>query len=681
MSNPGNITTLKQILIRRQVLVALSVFSLVAISLAVLFMSYINLSQHNKSVLVARSIERDAMLAHDSNDLQHAMTDIINTTDAANIAIYSPDGKTVLASSGSVNKIKKEKWFQSNPQLRSAIRKAGQTGIFNPELSLSRTSTVTILPLISSPRKLLQNHIHLISHSQTPSWHNQAIITPFSLNTILRNITCSFGSSCHQEIKLPKGTYSGIIVVELDRSKLASLAWTSFAIIGSFMLFAITATTTALSLTIHKYIINPLKSYSDIIKARRHGDRSIRARHFNIVEFDRISDQWNSLLNYKETAQDQGVILGAVLEHVPVGIEVADRDGRVEYVNPAYQKITGYSLKDVIGNIAREMDGSASTDQKNWGDALVAITKGETWRGEIISSRKDGSELISDLTLSATFDSSNEMQRIIAVRHDITSLKKHEETLVAAKIQAETANKAKSEFISNMSHELRTPLNSIIGFSELMSDQKLGPIGNDDYLEFATLIRNSSRSLLGSINAILDLSRIETHKVKINKTRFSSSEAINRVIKTRSSKAREMDISLNAMKQCDCEIYADEKQFTQSIGLLLCNAIKFNKPGGKVDISCNKTGDTHFEILVSDNGIGIPEQHIPHVTKPFYRVDNSFNRENDGIGLGLTLVKKFIEAHNGEMKITSGENGTTVSLKLPLASEQTSSNNESRQAA
>ncbi len=238
--------------------------------------------------------------------------------------------------------------------------------------------------------------------------------------------------------------------------------------------------------------------------------------------------------------------------------------------------------------------------------------------------------------------------------------------------QAETANRAKSDFLASMSHELRTPLNSIIGFSEIMLDGMAGNM-NDEQRDYLGDIHESGSHLLSLINDILDLSKVESGKMELE----LSSVNVNAVIKSTYSLFREKsmkhNISIDAeikLNGDDVVIHADERKLKQVLFNLVSNAIKFTPGGGRVVISAElkeKNGKKHVEFMVSDTGIGIPEEYHEKVFEPFYQVDNSITRSFSGTGLGLPISRSFVELHGGELWYDSGrESGSRFFFTIPV---------------
>lgn len=239
------------------------------------------------------------------------------------------------------------------------------------------------------------------------------------------------------------------------------------------------------------------------------------------------------------------------------------------------------------------------------------------------------------------------------------------EAMKQAKDEAEAASRAKSEFLAMVSHELRTPLNAIIGFSELMSQEVMGPLGADAYRDYARDINASGAHLLGVINDILDLTKAEAGMLVLRRSPLDASALVNEVARLMRQRAEAAGLDLQTTAPMDCTVFADERKLRQMLLNLLSNAFKFTKPGGRVELAVAiATGEARF--VVRDTGIGIAAKDIERVLKPFVQVDGSLARKHDGTGLGLPLVKAMAELHGGRLVLDSVEGqGTTATIVLP----------------
>jgi two-component system cell cycle sensor histidine kinase PleC len=230
--------------------------------------------------------------------------------------------------------------------------------------------------------------------------------------------------------------------------------------------------------------------------------------------------------------------------------------------------------------------------------------------------------------------------------------------------KAEDASKAKSAFLANMSHELRTPLNAIIGFSEIMSKELFGPIGNDQYKQYSGDIFSSGNHLLDMINDILDMAKIEAGKINLSPRVLDPMVAIDQAVRLTKRRADEKGLHLMVDAEGVPEIEADHRAVKQMLINLLSNALKFTDSGAIV-VRARPTPDG-LVLRVIDTGCGIPADQLPRLARPFEQVEATLARNHSGTGLGLALTKSLAEMHGGRLEIQStvGE-GTIVSVYLP----------------
>ena len=244
----------------------------------------------------------------------------------------------------------------------------------------------------------------------------------------------------------------------------------------------------------------------------------------------------------------------------------------------------------------------------------------------------------------------------------------------AEKIRAESANRAKSEFLANMSHELRTPLNAINGFSEIMVGEMYGPLGDPRYRDYARDILNSGEHLLALINDILDMSKIEAGKLHLRFEQLSMEEVASETARLVKARADVVGVSIVLNFPALPDIEADYRAVKQVMLNLLSNAVKYTPRGGTVTISAEARTDPmggRVCVSVKDTGIGIPQEDLQRLARPFEQVESHLARTTSGTGLGLALTKSLVEMHNGDLHLesTPGE-GTTVSFVLPIHQQQ-----------
>jgi len=254
-----------------------------------------------------------------------------------------------------------------------------------------------------------------------------------------------------------------------------------------------------------------------------------------------------------------------------------------------------------------------------------------------------------------------------ALEREIKERRRAESELRTAKDEAEVASRAKSEFLAMVSHELRTPLNAVIGFSEMLVFEMFGPIGDDRYKGYAEDIRSSGLHLLGLINNILDLSKVEANKFQLNEQDIVLSDLVADALHLVEAKAEDSGIGLRTEIDDSLPVlFADERALKQIILNLLSNSIKFTPRKGVVTVSASYERGRGLTVNISDTGIGISEQDLQTILKPFIQVDSSLARKYEGTGLGLPLTKSLVELHGGVLEIESEiGKGTTARIVFP----------------
>ncbi len=252
---------------------------------------------------------------------------------------------------------------------------------------------------------------------------------------------------------------------------------------------------------------------------------------------------------------------------------------------------------------------------------------------------------------------------------DFTDIKQREQRFKEAKRAAEEASMAKTNFLANMSHELRTPLNAVIGFSEIISGQILGPVGNAKYVGYSNDILQSGRHLLDIINSVLDLAKSDAGKLQLNPEMVD----LRKVLESSATMIREQCRAADLTFELDYPnmpllVFGEAAKLRQVLLNLMSNAVKFTQARGRVSVTAREIDDEHLEIRVTDTGIGIAPEDIPIALAPFGQVDNRLARRYEGTGLGLPLTKVLVELHSGRLDIFSQPGvGTAVVISLPRA--------------
>jgi len=263
----------------------------------------------------------------------------------------------------------------------------------------------------------------------------------------------------------------------------------------------------------------------------------------------------------------------------------------------------------------------------------------------------------------------------VGIRTDITKVKRHEhhleqlaENLKLAKLQAESANRAKSRFLAAMSHELRTPLNAVIGFSEIIKQQLLGPKAQDRYAAYAQDIYNSGVHLLDLINDVLDMSKIEAGRYDLIEEPIDICETVDACARMLQARAAESGIAVRKeLPPYLPPVMVDRRALKQIMLNLLTNAVKFTPTGGTVTIRVGLDATRALRLTVVDTGCGIAPNQLPHVFEPFRRAERDQPQNaQEGTGLGLAICKGLVDAHGGRIEIASTPGrGTSVTVTFP----------------
>jgi two-component system cell cycle sensor histidine kinase PleC len=264
-----------------------------------------------------------------------------------------------------------------------------------------------------------------------------------------------------------------------------------------------------------------------------------------------------------------------------------------------------------------------------------------------------------------------QMQEDARLRFQVEDLARElEETrddALKKRFEAETANASKTAFLANMSHELRTPLNAILGFSEIIAQECFGPVGSERYKDYAGDIHSSGAHLLSLINDLLDIAKIEAGRMEISPHPLDARDMFDAALKVAGIKAGEKRQSLSIdVDPGSPPLFADERALRQILINLVSNAVKFTPEGGRIEVMAGMARDGGFQIMVRDDGPGIPREKLDTIFTPFSQVDNRYDRQAGGTGLGLALVRGLAELHGGRAWIESEEGlGCTAFVVLP----------------
>jgi len=350
----------------------------------------------------------------------------------------------------------------------------------------------------------------------------------------------------------------------------------------------------------------------------------------------------------------------AVLANIISGILIIDsQTHKIIDVNPAAEDIIGLPKKELVGRECHEFICPAEKGKCPISDLGMSVN-----RSERMLINQEGKKIwILKSVVPVTVSGKD---YFIESFVDLSKIKEAEEKLILARVAAETANRAKSDFLTTMSHELRTPLNSIIGFSDLIISGSVGQI-SDTQRRFIENISSSGKHLLALINNVLDLSKVEANKMELYYEIFSVADVFSEVKQLISPLAAGNGLRVEFHREDNITtMYADKTRFKQILFNLISNAIKFTPTDGSVTVFASRKGDM-AEFIVKDTGIGISKNDKGRLFQPFTQLDSAINRQYAGTGLGLSLVKQFIEMHNGNIRVDSEVGkGTTFTFELPL---------------
>ena len=355
--------------------------------------------------------------------------------------------------------------------------------------------------------------------------------------------------------------------------------------------------------------------------------------------------------------------LRAIIERLPDGIVVVDGHGTIRFANPAAERLFDRSAEDLVGTAFG-----------------FPVMVGETTEIDIVQ-RRGGGVVFAELRVVET-EWEDEQVQLVSLR-DITDRKQAEERAQQllfereARLEAEAASRAKSEFLAIMSHELRTPLNAVLGYSELMELGISGPV-TDKMREQIGRIRMSGVHLLGLVNDILDLAKVEAGRLQVSSGPASADGTVAAAVALIQPQAESRGLELTIAAANPSVIYrGDEERVRQILVNLLSNAVKFTSPGGKITLEIGgsrapgadtrlSARTTYVTFRVADTGAGIPAEKLASIFDPFVQAESGHSRSREGSGLGLTISRRLARLMGGDLTVKSEVGkGSAFTLWLP----------------
>jgi len=359
--------------------------------------------------------------------------------------------------------------------------------------------------------------------------------------------------------------------------------------------------------------------------------------------------------------------LNAVLDTATDGVVLVDRSGRVVSANRSAEALFGFEQSEFTATAFGDLFAPESRrvvlgylDRLARGETAALINEGK----EVVGRVRRGGLIPLYMTIGQIGEAG---EKFCAVFRDITAWKKTEEELTNARHQAEIASTAKSDFLAKISHEIRSPLNAIIGFSEVMMDERFGPIGNERYRQYLRDIHSSGGQLIALLNDLLDLSKIETGKLDLIFANVNLNDVTQQCVAIMQQQAnRDRVIIRTSLPPNLPQIVADARSVRQIVLNLLSSSIKLTGAGGQVIVSTALTDDQEVVLRVRDTGAGMSAQELQAALEPFRQLATAARWGASGTGLGLPITKALAEANHASFKITSVvDDGTLVEVAFP----------------
>jgi PAS domain S-box-containing protein len=405
----------------------------------------------------------------------------------------------------------------------------------------------------------------------------------------------------------------------------------------------------------------PLKSsrgtFGAIVVQHYRDVNAIGEREKEMLTF--ISEQIAIVIERKQ-AEEEVKKLSEVVEQSSDIVFITDVKGKIEYVNPAFEKITGYSQEEAIGQTPRILK-SGKMSAEYYKNVWETIQSGKVMHTEVIDRKKNGELFIYDQTITPMKDSEGNIAGFISTGSDISERVKSRKKLEKALEKAKEGERVKSLFLANMSHEIRTPLNAILGFTDLIEASTRNLVGDEEQGFFKT-IRNSGNRLMRTVHEILDISQIEAGTYDLKMEDLEISNLVRSIMRECQPIAESKSLRLEFKTDLDSAfIHADRYGVSQAIRNLIDNAIKFTEKG-KITVSLKRESGNYL-LTVQDTGIGISAEYLDSLFEAFSQESEGYTKKFQGIGLGMAIAKRHLDLNHVDINIESVKGiGTTFTL-------------------
>lgn len=395
---------------------------------------------------------------------------------------------------------------------------------------------------------------------------------------------------------------------------------------------------------------------STVIKYKKEAKRLLskdrRISHHKKLRVDEL--EWELKKVYK------------ALDSSPVSVLITDATGNIVYCNPKVSELTGYPVKELYGKNPRIFQ-SGETVNEVYQDMWNTILSGKEWQGEFHNKKRNGELYWESVLISPIFHANGDIINFLAVKEDITAKKKMMDDLEISRKQSLESDRLKSAFFNNVTHEIRTPLNAILGFADLLKNNDLKDL---ERKEFVGIIEKSGLVLLNTVNELIEIASIEAGMTKVTRSAINLNEQIELVYNFFKSEIAKKGINFSyntPLSYKQSMIIVDSEKLNFILVSLVSNAMKFSHKG-KIELGYSKKGLT-LEFYVKDNGIGIREEQKKLIFESFRQCNETLTRDFQGLGLGLTISKAFVEMLGGKIWIESGEgDGSIFYFSIPYNS-------------
>ncbi len=664
--------TIFGLFLRRQLLIGAVVIMLAALAIQQIFYAQIDQAFNQRVIELAAMIDNAAAISHRPEHLKFVVRELARNSRVKEILILSAKDGSMLASSRAGGL---QHNYGGTVLATLLARRALKTGRFNLKISSPDGDHYSVLPLSLAAFLLSGDNILAASHWSTPRWyvHLQQRLNAERGNW--SNMNDLFSASHSETFALPAGSFSGVMVINSGGNWIVDLIRSTNAFVAVILLLVLLSLFVSTAFFFRHAVHRPLKAYASAIEEMRAKGMPVSKPLHGIREFDAVATQWNALVDEQirtkqalDRSQNQ---YRRLIDSLPGFAYICANDERwtMQFVSAATQAVLGYAPEDIIGNRVVAYGDLIHPDDRRrvWSSAQTNMAAHRPCEIQYRVISASGAVRWVWERGQGVYDDDGKLLGIEGYIDDITALKQHERDLIAARARAEAANHAKSAFIANTNHEIRTPLNAIVGFSEMLAGERLGPLGNPEYREFAGLIESSGRALLAVISTIMDLSRMQSGDTPLDLQEMLPGDAIGRIVRLWAGRATSRGIDIDFRNEArSVRLNCDEHHLCKIIDGLLSNAVKFSREGGKIRVSLRLDNRHRLTLAVRDQGIGIAREHLSDVTLPFFQVDKRLDRTTGGIGLGLTVVKECTERLGARLDITSRPGkGTCVSVIFP----------------